>query len=195
MMVNLRYVEGVKDFSYSDFYQIVHAAYEDSVKKFNVDSSTGSATPQTLEELVNTKHGVVFAAYDNDTLVGGAILIQYNLNRWYCKGVACETKYLSVHPNYQRRGIAKHLKYLIFNYIREYGHKCIISTINANNKASIQLQLSDGYLPVDTYVGYHNHLTIKMIKWFDNPPYHNWYRQLRYRLRYIFAVIKSNNCK
>lgn len=178
-------------FSFTEYSEIVHSAYEDSVKKFNIDSSTGSATPQTLEELVNTKHGVVFAAYDNDTLVGGAILIRYNLKRWYCKGEACETKYLSVHPNYQRRGIAKHLKTMIFNHIKGNGYKCIISTINANNKASIQLQLSDGYLPVDTYVGYHSHLTVKMIKWFDNPPYHNWYRLLRYRLRYILAVIKS----
>lgn len=185
-MENLRYVEEPKDFSYSDYCQIVHAAYEDSVKKFNIDSSTGSATPQTLEEIVNTKHGVVFAAYDDDTLVGGAILIQYDLKKWYCKGETCETKYLSVHPNYQRRGIAKHLKSMIFDYIKEHGYKCIISTINANNKASIQLQLSDGYLPVDTYMGYHKHRTVKMIKWFGESPYHNWYLSCRYKIKQVY---------
>ena len=191
MMANFRYTVGPKDFSYIDFCEIVHAAYEDSVKKFNIDSSTGLATPQLLEEVVNLKQGVVFAVYDIDTLVGGAILIRYNINRWFFKGEVCETKYLSVQPNYQRRGIAKKLKSMVFDYVRENGYKCIISTINANNKASIQLQLSDGYLPVDTYIGYHNHRTVKMIKWFDDPTYPSWYRKLRYRLRLIFAAIMS----
>lgn len=190
-MDNIRYIESPKDFSFTDFCQIVHAAYEDSVTKFNIDSSTGAATPQTLEALVNSKQGVVFAAYDNDTLVAGAIMIKYDLNKWFYKGEACETKYLSVHPNYQRRGIGKHLKAMIFNHVKENGYKCIISTINANNKASIQLQLSDGYLPVDTFIGYHNHRTVKMIKWFVKPAYHNWYRKLRYSLRLFFAIIWS----
>mgnify|MGYP003291959672 CR=1 FL=1 len=190
-MDNLRYVKDPKEFSYSDFCEIVHAAYVDSVKKFNIDSSTGMATPQKLEELVDTKQGVVFAAYDNDRLVGGALLIRYGQNRWYCKGEACETKYLSVHPSYQRRGIAKHLKSMIFDYVYENGYKCIISTINANNKASIQLQLSDGYLVVDTYKGYHNHRTVKLIKWFVEPPYSNRYRQLRYGLRFFVAFINT----
>lgn len=191
MMANLIYAEDVKDFSYIDFCEIVHAAYDDSVKKFNIDSSTGLATPQMLEELVNSKHGVVFAVYDNDTLVGGAILIRYSINRWFFKGEVCETKYLSVHPNYQRRGIAKKLKSLVFDYAKENGYKCIISTINANNKASIQLQLSDGYLPVDTYIGYHNHRTVKMVKRFSAPTYPNWYRKLRYSVRLIIAAIMS----
>lgn len=189
MPMDIIYKESPKEFSFFSYCDIILEAYADSIKKFNIDSSTGDATPQKLIDLVSSKKGTVFAAYHSDRMIGGAILTKYFINTWYYKGEVCETKYLAVAPGFQRMGIARQLKSMIFKKLRKDGLNAIISTVNANNEASLKLQMSDGYIPVDTYVGYHNHRTIKLLKCIDFFPHDRLYYSLRYNIKKICVEV------
>lgn len=176
--------------NYEDFCAILHESAELASVRFQMDFRQRYVTPEKMASLIESTNGVVFQAFDNETLVGGAVLVIANINKWYHSGEIGETWYLTVSPKYQHQGIAKHLKSMIYDYARQIGLPCLVASTNARNKASLSLSHSDGYIPVDTYISFRNQRSIKKIKWLDTPPRNVMYYWIRYRYKAIYTFLK-----
>jgi len=190
-MSNIRIIEKTDDITYSQICDILKSAHKKAIDESGIEISTNNITPEELEEKISSLNGVIFVAIVDGRAVATTSVTTRLINRWFAKGLVASTRFTATLPEYQRRGIARKLKEKAISYSIKKGYYAMMSTIAENNIPSYNLQISEGYTPVD-FIKFTNinHCSIRLIKWLGERPYPICYCKLRYICKKIYVKLR-----
>lgn len=156
--------------SWEEISEVLQKAHKKNMEK-GVTMPFPFMKPEEIRKKIeSSKDGVMFVVLVDGQLIGTGATLFINKNFWCGDGLYAYYCFLSILPEFTRKGFGRKLCIVQEEYVRSKNVNRIFFDTHEKNKRIIEVSRKNGYEFVD-FIIRKKHNSIYMVKWLDNPPY------------------------